>query len=95
MFATASPHEALTLFEEQPEGFDLVITDVIMPGMNGPEMIKRMLERRSGLKYLFISGHASNLIGEQGFAEDILHCIPKPFTFETLAKNVRAALASG
>ena len=90
-----SPGEALRIFEARGETIDLLITDVIMPGMNGPEMVRRMLIRRPDLKYLFISGHTSNLLAEQGLGECKGVCLPKPFNRATLARHVRTALLSG
>jgi len=92
VLATTSSKDALQMLEEHSDQIDLLITDVIMPGMNGPEMVRQMLKRCAKLKYMFISGHTANLLAEQGLNETNSNCIRKPFSRKTLAQKVQEAL---
>ncbi len=92
VLATKSAEEALRLAETHKADIRLVVSDVIMPEMNGPEMIRRMLERHPALRHLYMSGYAANLIAEQGVRENGVNFIQKPFTRKSLARMVRLAL---
>ena len=87
-----SPQEALRLAADHPGEIDLLLTDVIMPDLNGPALVQRLLERRPQLKYLYMSGYTANLIASQGVAEDGLAFLPKPFSRNALAHKVREVL---
>ncbi len=93
VLATASPKAALQLFEEHINQVDLLIVDVIMPDMNGPEMVRQMLKRHPKLKHLFMSGYTANLLAEQGVGENSINFIQKPFSLKTLAQKVQEILA--
>ena len=92
VLATSSPEEALKLVDSHRDRIRLVLSDVIMPEMNGPELIRQMLERHPTLRYLFMSGYAANLIAKQGVREDSVNFIQKPFTRKSLAQTVRRAI---
>ncbi len=93
VLATDSPHEALRLFADAHEPINLLLTDVIMPGMTGPELVRQILKRQPTLKYLFMSGHTANLLEAQGLHENSTNCIQKPFSLAQLAQKVRDALS--
>ena len=93
VLATTSAQEALRLFEADPAAIDLLITDVIMPEMNGPELVRRILAVRPGCRHLFISGYAANLLAEHGVKENHVEFIQKPFSRHALAKKVQEALS--
>jgi two-component system cell cycle sensor histidine kinase/response regulator CckA len=93
VFATSSPMEALRLFDQHMNEIDLLIADVIMPDIRGPEMARLMLKQRPKLKHLFISGHAADLLAGQERSRNHSNYIQKPFSRETLAQKVREALA--
>jgi PAS domain S-box-containing protein len=86
--ATNSPQEALTLVHDFSGEIDLLITDVVMPQMSGPELAERLRQIVPGLKVLYISGYASELIVHQGHLEEGVHFLAKPFCMETLLKIV-------
>ena len=72
---------------------DLVITDVVMPGMSGPALVDGLRRVRPGLKILYVSGYADEALSRHGMSAadaDLLH---KPFTPNQLAEKVRGALA--
>jgi signal transduction histidine kinase len=80
--------EALALFDSME--FDLVISDVIMPEMTGPEMVRELKSRRSDIAVLFVTGYVGEGEGDDLVGYDLLR---KPFTVSTLASAVAGALA--
>jgi signal transduction histidine kinase/ActR/RegA family two-component response regulator len=86
--ACASGAEALALFDSME--FDLVISDVIMPEMSGPEMIREMKSRRGDIAILFVTGYVGEGEGEELVGYDLLR---KPFTVSTLSTAVATAIA--
>ena len=70
----------------------LLFTDIVMPGMNGRELAKALLEDQPGLKCLFMSGYAANVVAHQGILEAGLPLLQKPFTIDELACMVRQVL---
>ena len=85
--ACASGAEALALFDSMD--FDLVISDVIMPEMTGPEMIREMKSRRGDIAVLFVTGYVGEGEGEELVGYDLLR---KPFTVNTLSTAVASAI---
>lgn len=92
--AFGSPQEALRMFRENPGQYDLVISDVIMPGMNGKEMIRQMEEIKPGIRSLLMSGYTSEHIAHKGVLEDAMHFIQKPFDVRALNEKVIRILKS-
>jgi PAS domain S-box-containing protein len=90
--ASGRPDEALQLAEQQPS-FELLITDVIMPGMNGRELARRLLERSRVAGALFVSGYAGEALVRHGGVERGERFLQKPFSQRALQSIVRAALA--
>jgi CheY-like chemotaxis protein len=88
----ASPQAALDLARDDRRPIDLLLTDVIMPGMDGAELQRRLLRLRPGIRTLFMSGYAANIIGEHGILEDGLNFIQKPFSVADLTRKVRELL---
>ena len=84
------PHAALTCL---PEGVhpDLVLTDVVMPGMTGPELATTLRERHPGLRVLYTSGYAPAVLGPQAHIDDDSGLIQKPFNREALLTAIRQA----
>lgn len=89
----SDPHEALRLAEQQLERIELVLTDVVMPGLNGVQMYERLAEQAPELKVLYMSGYAGGVISAGGVeGERLLHYIQKPFSRKSLSMAVRRAL---
>jgi CheY-like chemotaxis protein len=86
--ACASGAEALALFESVE--FDLVISDVIMPEMTGPELIRELKARRHDISVLFVTGYVGEGEGDDLVGYDLLR---KPFTVSTLSSAVATALS--
>jgi PAS domain S-box-containing protein len=90
----ANGAEALELAESEPGGFDLLLTDVIMPTMSGPELVRRLHERRPELRVLFMSGYTEDVLVEHGFRIEEVDMLRKPFSREQLLSRVRQLLES-
>ncbi len=73
---------------------DLLLTDVIMPGMNGRELAHRMSELRPNTKVLYMSGYTENVIGRNGTLDAGIRLLQKPFTLHDLKRLVREVLDS-
>ena len=84
--------EALEISSECPGAIDLLVTDVVMPRMNGPELAGRMASLRPGIRVLYISGYAETALAHQGRLEPGVDLLQKPFDPDTLAERVRLAL---
>ncbi len=89
--ADSGPH-ALELAAEHPKIIDLVLTDVVMPSMNGKELYDQLLAHRPDIKVLFMSGYPQNFIADRGVLEKGTNFIQKPFTIESLTEKVRQVL---
>ena len=92
VLTAASPGEALALAEEHAGGIHLLMTDVIMPEINGRDLADRIKEGRPGIKCLFMSGYTANVIAHQGVLDEGVQFIQKPFSLKDLAVKVREAL---
>jgi len=86
-----SPARALEI-ARQRQVIDLVLTDVVMPGMSGPKMVKKLEEMRPGLKVLFMSGYAGGFGAAQGLLEGGASLLQKPFSKHALLQRVRETL---
>jgi nitrogen-specific signal transduction histidine kinase len=89
---TSSPRNALKLCLESDGRLDLLITDVIMPEMNGKQLQKRVEEISPGIKTLFISGYTADVVAERGVLEKETIFLQKPFTPSMLLKKVQSIL---
>jgi len=91
--AANTPAEALRLAEQHTGNLHLLVTDVIMPGMNGRELATQLTARHPQLKCLFMSGFTADIIARQGILDKNIRFIQKPFTTAELAAKIREALA--
>ena len=92
VLTAGGPQEAINLAHDQVGAIDLLLTDVIMPEMNGKDLAERLLAIHPGLKCLLMSGYTASVIANQGIMNDGSHFIRKPFTAQELGKKVREAL---
>jgi two-component system cell cycle sensor histidine kinase/response regulator CckA len=81
-------HPALGVLKRNAGRIDLLITDVILPGMDGPTLARRAAELRPGLPVLFISGYTDHEIVQRGMLQEEQPFLQKPFTPEALATQV-------
>lgn len=88
-------HEALHLAERCDGRIDLLLTDVVMPGMSGPELARQLERVQPELRVLYISGYADDAIVQRGVLDHGVHFLQKPFTLRRLSQKVREALDSG
>lgn len=83
---------AVELFEQHADEIDLLLTDVLMPAMTGPELASRLIRKRPGLRVLFMSGYTTRPGDAGGTAIPASHLLQKPFNREDLLERVRRAL---
>jgi PAS domain S-box-containing protein len=88
----ANGNEAIALSAQHEGAIHLLLTDVIMPGMNGRELATRMLQTRPSLRVLFMSGYTDDAIVHQGVLDESANFIQKPFAPDGLAGRVREVL---
>jgi two-component system, cell cycle sensor histidine kinase and response regulator CckA len=86
-----SPSEALELVDKNPQ-ITLLFTDVVMPGMNGPELAQRVLATRPKMRVLFTSGYADDKVFQDSGTPAGAHFLPKPYSFSGLASKIRETL---
>jgi len=92
VLAAGSPGEAIRLAGENAGEIHLLMTDVVMPEMNGRDLAKTLLALYPHLKCLFTSGYTANVIAHHGVLDENVHFIQKPFSRRDLAAKVRAVL---
>ena len=85
-------HEALGVLEHEGERVDLMITDVVMPGMNGPELVAKVAARWPALRVIYSSGYSDSRLAGRGFDEGKVDLLRKPYTLEELRARVADAL---
>jgi two-component system, cell cycle sensor histidine kinase and response regulator CckA len=90
--ACADGQEAMSVAARHDGPIDLLLTDVVMPGMNGRELAERLTAERPGTKVLFTSGHTGDVIFRHGVVEEGLDFLAKPYTLHALAEKVRSIL---
>jgi PAS domain S-box-containing protein len=88
-----SPVEAIQLAKEYSGPIHLLLSDVVLPGMNGRDLAQTLRALHPGLRVLFMSGYAADILTRNGVVDDHVHFIPKPFSKEELTAKVRQALA--
>ncbi len=84
--------EALRLCREFARPIDLLLTDVVMPQMSGPELARQIAVLRPGTKIVYMSGYTDDALGHHGVLDPDIILLPKPFTPESLMQRLRRAL---
>jgi two-component system cell cycle sensor histidine kinase/response regulator CckA len=86
----ASGEEAIAMLANgEGDAIDLLITDVVMPGLDGPSMIRQVRETHPDMKVVFISGYTEDSFRKRLDVADDIHFLPKPFTLQQLASKVK------
>jgi len=92
VLAAGSADEAIALNAKHKGEIHLLLTDVVMPSMNGNELRERILRTRPLIKVIFMSGYTTSTVSHRGIVKDGLTFVQKPFTLRTLAAEVRTVL---
>jgi two-component system, cell cycle sensor histidine kinase and response regulator CckA len=92
VLATENPKDALRLAKEHKGTIHLLVTDVIMPDLNGKDLSDRLRKSNPSIKTIFMSGYTADVIAHHGIMEKEFHFLQKPFSLKQLAAKVREAL---
>ncbi|HET6760481.1 MAG TPA: response regulator, partial [Gemmatimonadaceae bacterium] len=90
--ATADGSEALRVFAAAPHEIDMVVTDLIMPGMSGRELVQALHQIRPDLKALYVSGYTEDEIIRRGLHDPSVAFLQKPFTADELVEKLQSLL---
>ncbi len=94
VLTASTPGEANRVADEYSGEIHLLISDVIMPEINGRDLAARLASRFPGLKCLFMSGYTADVIAHQGVLDENMHFLQKPFSRQALGEKVREPLQS-
>ncbi|MBU8923315.1 MAG: PAS domain S-box protein [Bacteroidales bacterium] len=94
VLTASSPSEAIGIVEKHSDKIHLLMTDVVMPEINGRDLAERLQSITPELKCLFVSGYTANVIVHRGILEEGVHFLQKPFSMQELAFKVREILDS-
>ncbi|MGF7163534.1 PAS domain S-box-containing protein [Rhodoligotrophos appendicifer] len=92
VIAKPDGQSALAVLEQTSRRIDLLLTDVVMPGMNGRELAKRAAELRPALRILYMTGYSRNAVVHHGRLDEGVHLLQKPVTQSQLATKIRTLL---
>lgn len=92
VLTAVTPHEALHLIQDYTGKLDLLVTDMIMPKMNGRDLAHNLLSSYPHLKVVYMSGYTANVIAQQGTLDEQVCFIQKPFSIREISLKVREAL---
>ncbi len=90
----SSGEEALRIVDAD-EKIDLLISDVVMPQMDGPSLVKEIRQRRDNIKIIFISGYAEDAFRKNLGKDEVFSFLPKPFSLKQLAEKVKEVIDDG
>ena len=92
VFAVDAPSRAIVQAKELGSKIDLIVTDVVMPEMNGSELVEQLKVLNPRLKHLFMSGYTASMIAQHGILAEGVHLIQKPFSKEAFIAKVNEVL---
>jgi CheY-like chemotaxis protein len=92
VLSAGSPEQALDVAAAHVGRLNMLVTDVVMPGMNGRTLAEKLVENEPNLKCLFVSGYSDGVMGADGMIDDDLNFLQKPFSPKALAHKVRQVL---
>ena len=88
VLSAPGPEEALDICEEYPGEIDLLLSDVILPGINGRELSDKIADILPNIKTVFMSGYSSGTLKVEGVIDDMAHFLQKPFTSYELGRKM-------
>ncbi len=92
VYGMNSPAKCVEFIHSSEEVVDLMLSDVIMPEMNGKKLFETIRQIKPDMKVLFMSGYTSDVIAHQGILEEGIHFIQKPFSIESISRKLREVL---
>ena len=92
VFAAGTPSRAITQAKELGGKIDLIVTDVVMPEMNGRKLVEELKVLNPRLKHLFMSGYTASVIAQHGILAEGVHLIQKPFSKEAFIAKVNEVI---
>jgi len=91
----SNPKEAIDIAANHHDSIHLLLTDVVMPEMNGRELAEHLLAKRPEMRVLYMSGYTNGILSEHAFRAEDAAFIEKPFSHDALSRKVRRTLNSG
>ena len=92
VFSATTTEQALSLAERHSSGIDLLLSDIVMPGLNGQDLAGLIKAANPKLKCLYMSGYSADMVSRQIGPIERSHCVQKPFTLSELSHKVKQAL---
>ncbi len=92
IFEAADAELALDIYNSEHETIDLILTDVIMPGQSGVDLVAELRRKNSKLRVIYMSGYTKGKIQQANRLPEGINFIQKPFTSQAIAKAIRRAL---
>lgn len=92
VLTAAHPHEALERYEQYKGTVDLLLTDIVMPGMDGHDLAERLAQKQPSIKSIFMSGYTENTFFRRGVPDLQRVYLQKPFTLQALVNKVHQVL---
>lgn len=92
VFACATPDEGIAVCAARKHNIDLLLTDVVLPGMNGLEMASQITAIQPGLQVVFMSGYTEHALVKDGVLDGKVEYLQKPFSLDTLRQRVKRLL---
>ncbi len=95
VLSCSDPTEGIEVSQRHPGEIDLLLTDVVMPGMNGRDMANRIRKIIPELRVVFMSGYAEHVLTRDGAVDPQFEYLQKPFTLQTLTRKLARVLGRG
>ena len=92
VLSSQDPEKAIELVAQHPSPIDLLLTDVVMPGMNGRTLYENVIQLQPDIKVMYMSGYTANAIAHRGILDEDIHFIQKPFSVHDIGVKVREVL---
>ncbi|HEX8924934.1 MAG TPA: response regulator, partial [Terriglobales bacterium] len=92
VLSASNPYEALERYERHEGAIDLLLTDVVMPGMDGHDLAEKIAQKQPSIKSIFMSGYTENTLLRRGVYDLTAVYLQKPFTMGSLLDKVRQVL---